>query len=358
VAPQPALRSTRVLITPATESEGAYSDRAQRHNRIAERYARGDLITDIAAAESVCVKTVRNVARRFGLPSRHPDHTATNHEIVERYAAGEPPMRIAERLGIARSHVWAIAKRAGLPPRKGWQRRYPLNEAAFDNPDGVGWWLIGLLGADGCIYEQEHRVSLCQRKHDIDVLRAFLEYVGSPGRPLIELRLSSEAAQRAWSRSDAFEARIFSSRICAALAVHGVVSQKSSALQFSEVAATQPAVWLGLLDGDGSIVRSHGRPRIDWYGARPAMEQCSRFWASQFEHDHLWAPSVCWHTPTLAKVSLYGSKAAQAAHIMLASTPVSHRRKRAKLFEIAQYVPGASANGTSKLKNGGQRCRT
>lgn len=208
-------------------------------------------VTQIAARTGVCVKTVRNVARRAGHPPRHPPRPERDAAIVRAYESGAPVGRIAVRYGVSRPRVRAIAARAGLPPRSGWQRRYPIDETAFDRPTRVGWWLIGLLAADGSIHAPENRISLCQSTKDIDVLHAFYEYVGCPERPLTMLNLSEEAKARQLPRSPAAEARVFSKRMVKALGRHGIVPQKTASLELSAEASRRAAVWLGVLDGDG-----------------------------------------------------------------------------------------------------------
>jgi hypothetical protein len=311
-----------------------------RRDRIAERYARGDLVAVIASEEGVCVKTVRNIARRRGIPRRRLDQQERDARIAERYAAGELVQCIADSEGVRQPYVRAVAKRYGLPARTDWRRKYPIDESAFDHPSSVGWWLIGLLAADGSINEREQRVSLAQRAADADVLEAFLAYVGSP-RPLTELRLSPAAAARAWRRSPAFEARVFSKQLCRALAAYGVVPRKTATMRFSERAASEPAVWLGMFDGDGSggSRRAHGRPRLDWYGSRAVMEQCSAFWGSRLALATGRPPSLVAHAGGLTKVALYGSNAAPATRLLLDASPISMRRKRHSLEQIAQYRP-------------------
>ena len=319
------------------------SDRDAVRARIAERYARGDRVAAIAAIaeqEGVCLKTVRNIARRRGIPRRRPDQRERDARIVKRYVAGERVASIAESEDVTTPYVRAVARRHGVPPRSGWQRRYPLDETAFDVPSPVGWWLVGLLAADGCIHAREHRVSLAQRTADADVLTAFLAYVSSP-RPLTDLRLTPAAAARAWPRTPAQEARVFSAHMCRALAAHGVVPHKTHRMRFSEQAAAEPAVWLGMFDGDGSggPQRAAGRPRLDWYGTRTVMEQCSAFWGARLELQTGRPPRVIAHAGGLSNVALYGSHAALAARIMLDASPISMDRKRRTLEEIVHYRP-------------------
>ncbi|HEY3191616.1 MAG TPA: helix-turn-helix domain-containing protein, partial [Solirubrobacterales bacterium] len=161
-----------------------------RWQEIIRRYEAGEEMKSIAEDLGVDRKTVYNVARRAGLPNRHrfdPDRTA---RILREYEARTPVHEIATTENVHRAFVSHVARKAGLPPRPTWRRRYPLNERAFDNPTPVGWWLIGLLAADGHIGSGDNLVALTQSAKDADVLHAFYEYLGCPERPFTELRLS------------------------------------------------------------------------------------------------------------------------------------------------------------------------
>jgi hypothetical protein len=233
-----------------------------------------------------------------------------------------------------------VAARAGVPPRAGWQRRYPINEHAFDRPTPVGWWLVGLLAADGSINEGDHRISLCQTIEDADVLRAFYAYVGCPDRPLTMLNLSDAARRRQLPRRPAAEARVFSKRIVRALSRHGVVARKTAKLELGHEAAREPAVWLGLLDGDGSvgIYREGRQPRVRFSGTRRLMEQCEEFWHGRLQIVGP-RPTATPHRKGIWQFSLCSEKARRAAEILLLSSPISQLRKRALLTEIASWKP-------------------
>ena len=289
-------------------------------------------------------KTVYNVARRAGLPNRHVFDDERTQRIVAAYQAGVPPTEIARDESVHRTYVRHVASRAGLPPRTDWARKYPINETAFDEPTPVGWWLVGLLAADGCV-RIGNLISLTQSERDADVLRAFLAYVGCPDRPLIELKLSPDAVRRAWPRSPAWEARIWSKHMKAVLASYGVTPTKTKDLQFSPEAAAQPPVWLGLLDGDGSVTggRRRGGRVIAFYGTPTVMRQCSRFWGKRFGLGRASGPTVHKHCGGLYAVHLHGCDARRAAEILLESTPISLERKRRSLEAIA--ATAASGRG-------------
>jgi hypothetical protein len=304
--------------------------------QIIRRYEAGDEMKAIAEDFGIDRKTVYNVARRAGLPNRHVFDPERTKRILAAYEAGVPITQIAETERVHRTYVRDVAKRAGLPPREGWARKYPIDETAFDEPTPVGWWLIGLLAADGCV-RTGNLISLAQSERDADVLREFLAYVGCPDRPLTELKLSTGAARRAWPRSAAWEARVWSRHMKEVLASYGVTRSKTKSLKFSREAAEQPAVWLGLLDGDGwvSDVGKCGRAVIAFYGVPPVMRQCSDFWGRRLDSQRAAVPTLHKHRAGLASVRLHGAKASGAAKILLASTPVSLRRKRRSLEALS-----------------------
>jgi transposase-like protein len=290
-----------------------------RDDLILALYKEGAPVTQIAERAGVCVKTVRNVARRAGVPARNPSQPERDAAIVRCYRAGDPVARIAREHGVTQPWVRRIAARAGVAPRYGWQRLYPLDEAAFDRPTRVGWWLIGLLAADGSIHGPESRISLCQSMKDVDVLHAFYKYVGCPERPLTMLNLSDEAKARQWPRGPAAEARVFSTRLVSALARHGVVP-----------------VWLGVLDGDGwvGIYREGRAPRLSFAGTEALMAQCERFWREKLGIDGA-RPSARPHAKGIWTFHLSHAKAEAAARVLLGASPTSMRRKRALLAQIA-----------------------
>jgi hypothetical protein len=258
----------------AGHSAGARAARDLRHELIIRLYREGLPVAEIAQRAGVCVKTVRNVARRAGLPPRNPPQPKRDGEILARYAAG-----------------------------------HPVGAIAADN--GVG--------------------------------HAFYEYVGCPDRPLTMLNLSASARQRQLPRRPAAEARIFSRRIVEALRSHGVVARKSATLTLGAEAAQKPAVWLGLLDGDGSvgIYRDGALPRVRFSGTHRLMQQCERFWRHALPYTDP-RPAATPHRKSLWQFSLQGRKARGAAILLLAASPTSLLRKRAILAEIAAWEPAGA----------------
>jgi hypothetical protein len=220
----------------AGHSAGVRSARDLRHELIAELYREGLPVADIARRAVVGIKTVRNVARRAGLPPRNPSRPERDGEILVRYIAGDPVDAIATDCGVRRSRVRVVAARAGIPPRKGWQRLYPLDEYAF------------------------------------------YEYVGCPERPLTLLNLSEAARARQLPRRPAAEGR--SSRRGSSRPWHAMGSSRERPLRSHSVRRLRVSErygW-GSSTGTGRWGSTATRAGVRFSGTRRLMEQCEAFW--------------------------------------------------------------------------------
>jgi hypothetical protein len=88
---------------------------------------------------------------------------------------------------------------------------------------------------------------------------------------------------------------------------------------------------------DELILKLYGdarQPRVSFSGTRRLMEQCELFWRETLGYSGL-RPSARPHHKRMWTYALWGGKARRAAEILLAASPVSMRRKRAILAEIA-----------------------
>src|SRR3712207_4541786 len=90
------------------------SEAAPRDQLILELYRSGTPVGEIARRAAVCVKTVRNVARRAGMPPRNPPQPDRDFVAVSRYLTGEPVAAIAMDLGMSRSRIRLLAQQAGI----------------------------------------------------------------------------------------------------------------------------------------------------------------------------------------------------------------------------------------------------
>ncbi len=133
----------------AGHSAGVRSARDLRHELIAELYREGLPVAGIAQRAGVCIKTVRNVARRAGLPPRNPSQPERDGEILARYVAGEPVGSIAADCGVrpfarpcGRRPSWDPAAKgmaAAISARRVRVRRAHGNRLVVDRVARGGW---------------------------------------------------------------------------------------------------------------------------------------------------------------------------------------------------------------------------
>jgi hypothetical protein len=261
---------------------------------------------------------------------------------------GVDPWRVSRASGrklwwrCSESHRWAesVANRAkgcGCPYCSG--RRSAIDHRAFANPTLQAWYWMGFLGADGCVSDSAD-VTLRLGARDLEHVKAFRRFVGGgerriygPTRGCYALTFRSRPIARDLQR-------------CA-----GITPRKTLTYDCGPMAASRPAFWLGLLDGDGTAYwhtdrRHPGRPRpeLRWHGARPVMERCATFWATELGLERV--PTVRemkTDGASLYAVALTGGRAASAAALMLTWRVGSLARKRPLLASIALASTEAAA---------------
>jgi hypothetical protein len=268
-------------------------------------------------------------ARALGLEPRSPRVSAgekaawraayENGSTVADLAreSGRYPATISNALTEAGIHVVSGAERV---------RRWPVRHDAFSPPlTTEAWYWIGFLAADG--YVRRSRVCLGLKPSSAPSLRRFMEFVGSPERPL---RITAAGNQLA--------AEVSSAQIVRDLAQHGLLPAKTLSLTIRRLAAAQPAFWLGYLDGDGCVCisRRNGVPTIHLVGTRAVMEDASAFIASVVPDRR---PSVHRHSSggVLWIVRASGHTAREVARALLAPHAPSLEPKRERLEVASTY---------------------
>jgi hypothetical protein len=283
-------------------------------------------VRDIGDAIGLSPSAVCRHAVRLGLPRRSRSiTTAVRAEFAALYGEGLTIGQVASQTGFHRNTVSKALVAEGVTVRDP-TRRWPVQHHAFAPPETAEtWYWIGMLAADGCV--RGPAVSLIQRTSRAALLHRFLEFVGSPGRPL---RQNNGGAGSV--------ADVSSPQIAADLARHGVVPRKSLIMETSPHAATQPTFWLGVFDGDGccTISRS-GVPTIGIVGARPLMIQFADFLHALFGDHRPAVGSVDRNGGTLSDVRVVGDRARRLAEHWLCVSSVSLEEKRARLCLAAHY---------------------
>lgn len=187
------------------------------------------------------------------------------------------------------------------------------------------WYWIGFLAADG--YVRGTCVTLVQKDASEPVLRRFLEFVGSPDRPLIQNRQKPAKAAHASSP-----------QIVQDLARHGVVPGKTYNLRTSAAAATEPMFWLGVFDGDGCITISRdGVPTVALVGTLSLMRQYVDFLQAWLDGRRMAIVRQAAGQSILWEVRVTGDRARQVAELWLACSRHSLEAKRRRLTQAASY---------------------
>jgi hypothetical protein len=296
-----------------------------RDRTVTTMWARGDSVREIAAVVERHPSWVSVRAAKLGLAPRSPRVTpAERAKWCAEYRRGFTVDAIATAAGRHRDTVRKALEEEGVTTVNR-ARKWPVHAAAFSEPlNAEAWYWIGFLAADG--YVRRSAVSLGLEPKCAAALRRFLAFVGSPDRPLY---VTAKGRQ--------LSATVHSAAIVADLARHGVVPRKTYSLCISREAAAEPAFWLGLLDGDGSVVISRdGVPTIHLVGTRSVMEDAATFFAAV---GMVKRPSVhrAARGGVLWTVRASGHSARELARCLLAAHHESLEPKRRRLETAAVY---------------------
>ena len=231
-----------------------------------------------------CTPTnIRHKLRARNIPRRRFKKITPQQalEIVERYGLGESSEALAVKYGVASQNILSLLHRRNIPIRNvsDSHLRYTVNHAAFDTVTEESAYWIGLLMADGCVFDRKNRLpvltlSLAEKDKDhIARLRQFLSAThplrSNPGK------LNGKIFPR-W-RID-----IASRGLCAALAKYGVVPRKSLIAQVAGLEMNRH-FWRGIIDGDGSVyiaadrIGTKSSARISLVGAPSLLQQFISF---------------------------------------------------------------------------------
>jgi hypothetical protein len=174
--------------------------------------------------------------------------------------------------------------------------------------------------ADGCIVSN-NTVQLTSHVRDLEHLRRFVAFAGSPDRPI---RVRNNLAI----------ATLYSPKVVKDLATHGVVARKSQGALASRDVAKLPSFWLGVIDGDGTIGTSRA-PYISLCGSRPLMEQYRRFLASKILDGR--RQNLFERTDGLCFVTVEGDSARRLAEVLYSESRICLPRKAEKAAAALRY---------------------
>jgi hypothetical protein len=193
-------------------------------------------------------------------------------EICIRYQNGENSEKLSFDFDVTPVAITGILKRRGVSVRSQneAQKKYALDEAAFDeiNEDSAYW--VGFLMADGCILEtgtSSPEIRLVLSEKDREHIEKFKTFLGSTHK------ISIQKPRGYIGSKPSVRLSIYSQGIADALSKYGVVSNKTKRTKVSLLEYNRH-FWRGVVDGDGWVgVSKDGYFRLDLVGSRFLLEQ-------------------------------------------------------------------------------------
>ena len=178
--------------------------------------------------------------------------------LIGRYQSGELAGTLAKEFGCSGAAISAMLQRKGIV-RHDASFVYRtaagciLNDGAFSiiTPEAVYW--VGFLMADGSV-TNGNTVGVVLSERDVDHVEKFRQFMGSRNKIIREIPSRySDSHKMTLACRFAFR----SARVCADLAAHGVVRQKTHTAKASNQLAMNRDFWRGVVDGDGHVALHH-----------------------------------------------------------------------------------------------------
>lgn len=237
--------------------------------------------------------------------------------IVARYCDGESSGSLARSFGVSDVTILNYLKRRGISRRgpSEARREYPIWDGAFSTitPESAYW--IGFLMADGCVLD-ESKVQVGLSQSDRAHLEKLRRYLRTEARPIYDVPQNKSAVLKFHSKQIVSDLKRF-----------GVVPRKSNKAKARGRIQKEPAFWLGVMDGDGSV-DSFQRGRVRMYGTRALMEQFASFAEQKLMGYSGWLkPTVSRHSDSLWAVCIEGQRAKSFLSLAYKSSPVYLDRK-------------------------------
>lgn len=273
-----------------------------------KRYLAGESTGEIARSLGASDTWVQSQLSLAGVDCRtRGPLLCKDEEIESRYRSGESSSEIAAALGVSDVAVLLRLRSMGVALRPaGWAiRRGSIRHDAFaDDSDPEAAYWAGFLMADGCV-AATGRVTVSLKYDDHGHIQKWLDFLGSGQTPI---RRNDTKAR----------AQISSRQIADDLARHGVVPRKTyRGLPTSEMMASSPAFWRGMVDGDGTITWPRGKhgPALHLCGSDAVVSQFAAFLALHLQGKPPRVVNVS-STPVIRQVKVEGVRAREAIALL------------------------------------------
>lgn len=247
-------------------------------------------------------------------------------QIKDRYLKGESSGVLAKFFGVSDVAVLKTLRKQGVQSRNPSEARriYPVWDDAFRSPSPEGIYWIGFLMADGSVLD-ESKIQIALAVKDVGHLRKLRRFLKTVERPIYKVPSTKSRHLKVHSR-----------RLVIDLARYGVVPRKTYCAKALSGIENEPAFWLGVLDGDGTIGLSKGRGRVRMYGTPTLMRQFTRF----LVRHQVAGRSSGFRVKSgkrrdgLSEVALLGRRAANFLALVYAESPVCLGRKMKRAEEV------------------------
>jgi hypothetical protein len=201
------------------------------------------------------------------MPRSHVLTKEQRKDAAARYVAGESPKVIGDEYGVTHSAITLLGRRAGGLPHS--KRRLPIDESAFSKPSPERNYWVGFLMADGCVDTRGYlsiMLGEVDRVH-IEKLREFMK----SGHKIMTVKPYGK------NKKPLVQYNVYSRKIVSDLSVIGIIPNKTHVAKACDELCNDRDFWRGVVDGDGSLGIYTNAPRLQLKGAKPLLEQFSRF---------------------------------------------------------------------------------
>lgn len=245
-------------------------------------------------------------------------NTQEREQIKLRYVNGESSGTLSDVFGVSDVAILNTLHRQGVQIRNHSEARriYPVWDEAFSSPSPDGIYWIGFIMADGSILD-ESKIQVALAAKDLNHVIKLRKFLRTDNRPIYNV-----------SSTNSVHLKIHSRQLVTDLASYGVVRYKTYLAEAMNNIDLEPAFWLGVMDGDGTIGVIKGRGRVRLCGTRRLMQQFIHF----LEHHKVAGRSsgfkVALETQqNICVVTLLGRRAANFLTLAYGSSPVCLDRK-------------------------------
>jgi hypothetical protein len=245
--------------------------------------------------------------------------------LIADYLGGMTCEEVGQRYGVKQCSAWELLKRRGLTRPAKVERRYTLNESAFDSitPESAYW--AGMLMADGCVSirpEGSQYLILSLQESDAGHVQQFLSFLGSD-QPVTHERKSKMAS-----------VQVSSHRLVASVREFGITPRKSQTAKVCDQLRYNTDFWRGYIDGNGSVsITGTGYPFVSVCTGSARLVGQYWEWVKRVVPDYTAKPSFNRNTHMLV---VFGKQTFGFIELLYGSCAVALERKRAAALNILQ----------------------